>query len=195
MFFSRGTFVLRSLLQAELKKHFQEEHLPDCIGKLEKLLRANKGGDGYFVGDEVSECACADLDAEGVRSAAVRWGHAQCARVDLGGGGEGVRPENPWPCKTALRFGPPVQIHCLPRTAHATQDGLALGAMKRSLREQRVNLKNMSRAHTSHDASGSGCLYFQNPSNFNTGNSRGEKDTTTILTPARTSFKMPRQAF
>jgi glutathione S-transferase len=35
----------------ELKKKYIEEQLPVFLSKLEKLLIANKGGDGYFVGD------------------------------------------------------------------------------------------------------------------------------------------------
>lgn len=34
-------------------KKFSEEQLPDFFSKFEKLLAANKGGDGYFVGDSV----------------------------------------------------------------------------------------------------------------------------------------------
>lgn len=40
--------------KAELKKKFEEEELPDGLQKIEKLLKMNKGGDGYFVGDEVT---------------------------------------------------------------------------------------------------------------------------------------------
>lgn len=37
----------------ELKRKF-EEKLPVYLGNLEKLLRQNKGGDGYFVGDSLT---------------------------------------------------------------------------------------------------------------------------------------------
>jgi len=37
--------------KAGLKKMYMEEQLPVFLSKLEKLLVANKGGDGYFVGD------------------------------------------------------------------------------------------------------------------------------------------------
>jgi glutathione S-transferase len=40
--------------QAELKDKFQKETLPTSLGLLEKLLKSNKGGDGYFVGDSLT---------------------------------------------------------------------------------------------------------------------------------------------
>lgn len=40
--------------KAQLKKHFQDEHLPASMAKMEKLLKTNKGGDGYFVGDNMT---------------------------------------------------------------------------------------------------------------------------------------------
>jgi len=36
-----------------LKKKFLEEELPKSLEKLEKLLKDNDGGDGFFVGDAV----------------------------------------------------------------------------------------------------------------------------------------------
>ena len=42
------------LLQAELKKKYSEEQLPNFLATFEKVLKENKGGNGYFVGDEVS---------------------------------------------------------------------------------------------------------------------------------------------
>ena len=41
------------ILKAELKKKFLEEELPKSLEKLEKLLKDNDGGDGFFVGDVV----------------------------------------------------------------------------------------------------------------------------------------------
>jgi len=40
--------------KAELKKKFIEEQLPEFLNKLEALLVSNKGGDGYFVGDQLT---------------------------------------------------------------------------------------------------------------------------------------------
>lgn len=37
--------------KADLKKKFLEEQLPASLGSLEKILKENKGGDGFFVGD------------------------------------------------------------------------------------------------------------------------------------------------
>jgi len=38
----------------ELKKKYFEEQLPASLNKLEALLVSNKGGDGYFVGDQLT---------------------------------------------------------------------------------------------------------------------------------------------
>jgi glutathione S-transferase len=40
--------------KAELKKKYLEEQLPQFLQQLEALLVSNKGGDGYFVGDELT---------------------------------------------------------------------------------------------------------------------------------------------
>jgi len=40
--------------KAELKRKYIEEQLPAWLTKLEALLVANNGGDGYFVGDELT---------------------------------------------------------------------------------------------------------------------------------------------
>jgi len=37
-----------------MKKKFLEEQLPAGYANLEGILKSNKGGDGFFVGDEVS---------------------------------------------------------------------------------------------------------------------------------------------
>lgn len=38
----------------DLKKKFREEQLPVSLGYLENLLKSNNGGDGYFVGNELT---------------------------------------------------------------------------------------------------------------------------------------------
>lgn len=40
--------------KATLKKKLVEEQLPASLGNLEKLLKSNKGGDGFFVGDALT---------------------------------------------------------------------------------------------------------------------------------------------
>ena len=35
-------------------KIFTDEYLPFVLNKFESMLKANRGGDGYFVGDSVS---------------------------------------------------------------------------------------------------------------------------------------------
>jgi hypothetical protein len=40
--------------QAELQKQFLDESFVPAIERFEKLLQQNNGGDGYFVGDDVS---------------------------------------------------------------------------------------------------------------------------------------------
>jgi len=40
--------------QAELKKKWLEEQLPASLDRFEKILKENKGGDGYFVGDDLT---------------------------------------------------------------------------------------------------------------------------------------------
>lgn len=40
--------------QAEKKKKFLEERLPKFLGYLEDILKENKGGDGFFVGDSLT---------------------------------------------------------------------------------------------------------------------------------------------
>ena len=47
------SLILWSMLQAEQKKKFLEEELPKSLAAIEKLLKDNKGGDGFFVGDAV----------------------------------------------------------------------------------------------------------------------------------------------
>ncbi len=39
--------------QAELKKKYSEEQLPATYASLENILKSNKGGDGFLVGDAV----------------------------------------------------------------------------------------------------------------------------------------------
>lgn len=52
--------VLKFLFQAdeackaERRKKFLEEHLPKSLAGLEKMLKENKGGDGFFVGDSLT---------------------------------------------------------------------------------------------------------------------------------------------
>jgi len=41
-------------VQAELQKKYSEEQLPAAYASLENILKSNKGGDGFFVGDAVS---------------------------------------------------------------------------------------------------------------------------------------------
>ena len=43
------------VVQAAPRKKYIEEELPEFLEKLEKLLKSNRGGDGFFVGDEVRE--------------------------------------------------------------------------------------------------------------------------------------------
>ena len=50
-----GRFV-HNFIKAEVQKKLEEETIPGCLEKFEKLLKNNKGGDGYFVGDGV-RCA------------------------------------------------------------------------------------------------------------------------------------------
>jgi len=38
----------------ECKKNFREEQLPVSLGHLENILKSNNGGDGYFVGKELT---------------------------------------------------------------------------------------------------------------------------------------------
>lgn len=40
--------------EAELRKKFLREELPKSLAALEKLLKDNNGGDGFFVGDELT---------------------------------------------------------------------------------------------------------------------------------------------
>jgi glutathione S-transferase len=40
--------------KAEMKKKFVEEHLPKTLGGLQKILEGNHGGDGFFVGSELT---------------------------------------------------------------------------------------------------------------------------------------------
>ena len=42
------------IVQAELITKYKDETLPYYLSKLEQLLISNDGGDGYFVGSEVS---------------------------------------------------------------------------------------------------------------------------------------------
>jgi len=44
-----------TVVQEATKKKYLEEQLPVSLEALEKLLKENKNGDGFFVGDEVSE--------------------------------------------------------------------------------------------------------------------------------------------
>lgn len=41
-------------LQAAAKAKYQDEQLPPMLEKIENILKQNKGGDGWFVGDDVS---------------------------------------------------------------------------------------------------------------------------------------------
>jgi Glutathione S-transferase, C-terminal domain len=41
-------------VKAEKGKKFLEERLPKFLGLLENLLKENQGGDGFLVGDSVS---------------------------------------------------------------------------------------------------------------------------------------------
>ena len=47
------THNLPHYLQEKNRKKVREELLPEVLEKLEKLLVANGGGDGYLVGNEV----------------------------------------------------------------------------------------------------------------------------------------------
>jgi len=40
--------------KAEIKKKYSEEQLPAAYASLEKILKSNKGGDGFFVGDSLT---------------------------------------------------------------------------------------------------------------------------------------------
>jgi glutathione S-transferase len=40
--------------KAEMKKKYEEEQLPTALANLEKMLKNNNGGDGYFVGDSLT---------------------------------------------------------------------------------------------------------------------------------------------
>ena len=48
-----NNFIL--LFQKEKKVKFENETLVNAGKNLEKFLKQNKGGDGYFVGDSVSK--------------------------------------------------------------------------------------------------------------------------------------------
>ena len=47
------TLLFFAMIQAELKKKFEEDNLPRVLTNLEKLLKENHGGDSFFVGDTV----------------------------------------------------------------------------------------------------------------------------------------------
>jgi len=40
-------------VQAAIEKKYQDEQLPQVLSSLEALLKQNKNGEGFFVGDEV----------------------------------------------------------------------------------------------------------------------------------------------
>jgi len=42
-------------VQAAIEKKYQDEQLPQVLTSLEALLKQNKNGEGFFVGDEVNE--------------------------------------------------------------------------------------------------------------------------------------------
>ena len=44
-----------------MKKKYSEEQLPNAYAGLESILKSNKGGDGFFVGDGVSDHAAFPL--------------------------------------------------------------------------------------------------------------------------------------
>jgi glutathione S-transferase len=52
--------------KAAIKKKYRDEQLPGFLSMLEKLLIANKGGDGFFVGDELTWADLGFLDLIGV---------------------------------------------------------------------------------------------------------------------------------
>ena len=41
--------------QAAIEKTYNEEQLPGFLAAIEAMLKQNKNGDGFFVGDEVNE--------------------------------------------------------------------------------------------------------------------------------------------
>jgi len=43
------------LTQAAIAKKYREEQLPEFLSALEALLKQNKNGDGFFVGDKVMD--------------------------------------------------------------------------------------------------------------------------------------------
>jgi len=42
-------------MQTAIAKKYCEEELPGSLAALEAMLKQNKNGDGFFVGDEVNE--------------------------------------------------------------------------------------------------------------------------------------------
>ena len=40
-------------LQAQLREKYINEQLPNFLANVEKILKENNGGDGFFVGDQV----------------------------------------------------------------------------------------------------------------------------------------------
>jgi len=44
-----------------MQKKFLEEQLPKSLAALENLLKENKGGDAFFVGDAVRSYHCSTL--------------------------------------------------------------------------------------------------------------------------------------
>jgi len=54
-----------------MQKKFVEEELPKCLTALEKLLKDNGGGDGFFVGDAVYDTITTEC---GVGLVCVKYG-------------------------------------------------------------------------------------------------------------------------
>lgn len=52
-------------MQTELQKKFVEEQLPAFLTNLDKILKSNKGGDGFFVGDGLTWADLAFLSIAG----------------------------------------------------------------------------------------------------------------------------------
>ena len=48
-------FVLINKYQASIRKKWVEEQAPPMLEKLEEIVKQNKGGDGWLVGDNVSK--------------------------------------------------------------------------------------------------------------------------------------------
>lgn len=47
--------TFNTIMQEKLSKDFLESHLPSALKSFQKLLEANEGGQGFFVGKKVLE--------------------------------------------------------------------------------------------------------------------------------------------